>query len=325
MSKKENKFITEFRARYDKATEAEYGSAALSRVERQGLKSLYLRAKKELSGQLTSNNASNRLKIRRKVVEYLIEDGWPIEMVANPQDLAETALFHACVVAEALITERGIAASAETTWSYAMKDAFDRFTQKTLVNAGRLGPKSRLGTEWFSPQNRLSRTKNTRVKYPKKVDSSKIYGIGKPHRYWPAQLMRNLEAIRLGEMSDKQLADWQLTGLDKKKCTIPWVALKPAILAGQSTNEICVNILIQVISILKQRNMSEKHIIEIVLNSYSPRGMILEHGAIPQITEIWGQLLSTVRKHKQLQNMYPQLLKGVQTRFQEAGVDFTII
>ena len=50
--------------------------------------------------------------------------------------------------------------------------------------------------------------KNGAVRYPKDIDRKKIHGVGALHRYWPAQLLRNLELIRLrGQMLHLEMSE----------------------------------------------------------------------------------------------------------------------
>jgi len=312
---KEQQFITEFRRIYNQATKAEYGSASISRVERQGLKKLLVRAKRELaeSSEFTGNKNVDRKKIRSKVVEYLVQEGWPISVIVNAPDLAETAINHACVVAEFLITKRGMDSSADTVWSYSTKNQFDRFVQRIISQSNHS-----LLSEWHKPQNRNNK-QNDKVKYPTKVQSEKIYGVGKAHRYWPAQLMKNLEAIRLGIMTQEELKSLGILDIDKSSTTIPWIYFKSIIESAESVEKITVDIAVQVIWFLKQKNVDEKQIVSIIINSYSPRGMISEHGDLPEIHQIWKMILEEIKDSNISSSIYIDLLGKVQARFIEAG------
>lgn len=310
---------------YNQATETSFGSSAMSTLERKALLGLYAEVVKELAveGMLTIDKATNRKLIRKKITSKIITLGWPrIATGVEMSDLGETAVAHACTVAESLLKERGVDATPNTVWSYTSKDQFDRFVAKRLLRTGRINKDGDLFQDWYTPIDRKEGHVGSRVNYPSEVDSTKIYGIGKPARYWPAQLMRNLESLRLGYASEDEVKKLGFIGINPDRLDIPWSRFAVIIQNAGSVEDIAVGIALKVMNILKLHKINDDRIICLIVASYNPKGMIEEHGDIPEIFSLWDKLLRAVAMDRDLLSLHQRLKAGVTGALKRTGSSF---
>jgi hypothetical protein len=294
----------------------QYGSAEISRTEFTALKGLYTSLRDQMYGEenLTSEQ---RTGVREAVLESITDDGWPQLKKLSESDLAETAVYHACVVAEKLHKERGPEALPDTVWAYTAKNQFDRFVFKTLSRAGKLSTGSKLGSEWNKPKERRVSKSDDITKYPVEVDSSKIHGIGKVERYWPAQLMRYLESIRLGKASDSELQKYKVGDTPRVSYKIPWFNYDEVIKNAESIEDISVGVAIKTLEILKTNGLDDEQLIAVLLAGYSPGGPISEHGNIPEIESIWKRIVEETKNHPSLGTLQPRLTETISKRLRD--------
>src|SRR5512143_642503 len=181
----EERFLNDLNSRSSKGEEP--GDAQPSVIEVASMRALL-------------RNTGNTEEARRVIIEH----GFPLlKDEIGPETLGETAYKHLCVVAPYLYRQRGEAATADTVESYITKNRFDRWVGFNLIKLGKM--EGKIKEQWYSPQDRQPGYENeTQVQYPKGVDDTKIFGIAKPHRYWPAQLMRYLEYMRLGKVTSEE-------------------------------------------------------------------------------------------------------------------------
>lgn len=315
----------EFREYYQAASEKDYGSARLTAPEFTTLKGLYVATIKAVCGTVRVGDLTSADKkiIRQMVTGRIIEQGWPQPEKVDAKDLAESAIAHACVVAENLLEERGVEAAPKTYFSYTTKDQFDRFVATQLIKAGRIKKEGDLYKQWYSSQDRELGYENSKIRYPEGVDGTNIHGVAKPHRFWPAQLLRIIEELRLGGMPEEKRRQLKVGDTDVKRYAIPWRNYEKTILEAESVDDIAVGVAIRTMEILmEKRRLRDEQIIELIVAGYSPEGPIDEHGNIPQVHEIWRKILDRVGETNKISHMGERLKGRVEEAFKEAGYDF---
>mgnify|MGYP001558862675 CR=1 FL=1 len=293
----------------------QYGSAEMSKAEFVALRDLYASLRDQMYGG-DSLTSEQRAQVREAVSESVINDGWPQLKDLSESDLAETAVNHACVVAEKLHEERGLTALPDTVWAYTAKNQFDRYVQKTLSRDGKLSLGSEIGNDWYGKSHRSIEGSKDITKYPDEVDNSKIHGIGKVERYWPAQLMRYLESIRLGKASESELQKCKVGETPKITYKIPWLNYDEVIKGAESVEDIAVGVAVKTLEILKSNGLNDEQIVAVLLAGYSPGGPISEHGNIPEIGKIWKSIVSNAKSITELESLQPKLKAAINNRFQ---------
>jgi hypothetical protein len=124
---------------------------------------------------------------------------------------------------------------------------------------------------------------NPGVEYPEGLSSEYIYGISKPNRYFPAQLMKDIELLRLENDSNLQ------------KYSILWGELLVSMRQCENIEDVAVNIALKVIRIYISRGISLEEISNMIFKGYKPSGPIKEHGPLSCIVRIWNGILSNLR------------------------------
>jgi hypothetical protein len=296
-----------------------YGSAEISLAERKALRNLYLSLREKIFGNKKGLSSDERTQLKEAVKESVVGDGWPELKDLSTADLAETAVSHACVVAEHLYKERGEAATPDTVWSYTTKNQFDRFVKITLIRSGKMNDGSAFKADWDSPKERAIPNRPETIKYPENVDNTKIHGIAKVERYWPAQLMRYLEAVRLGKASQSDLEKLKVQAADPEIYKIPWDNFKDVIKEADSVEDVAVGIGVKTLEILKERGLRNDQLIATLLTGYSPGGPTNEHGNIPEIGSVWKKIVKKVESDDILSDLSEELKEAITKRFQEIG------
>ena len=325
---------------FDKATPEKFGSAEMTTPELSALRKFYLATREKLFGRVKEPSPEDKelklspedkeLKlspkdrelIREFITESIIKDGWPKPQEVSIENLGETAIAHACVVAENLLEERGVEATPDTYFSYTTKNQFDRFTSTILRKKGRIKKGGDLYDQWFEPQDRESGFKSDKVRFPTQVDSTKIHGVAKPNRYWPAQLMKQLEAIRLNKISPQEKEKLLIGKSFPEKYAIPWVSFKSAVEQAGSIDDIAVGIAVRTMEILHRRGLSNEQIIQIILAGYNPSSFVSEHGKIPEVGKIWHSIIKNVATTDELQGISALLNKTITERMTSIGYPF---
>jgi hypothetical protein len=313
------KYTKDFLKTYNQAKPDEYGRAEMATLERSTLREIYEKIFVEECQRIFGSGEVQKDKegllrqiVKERVVDKIVADGWPQpnpERV-GPRDIADSGVEHACVVAEYLIDSRGAEASPSTFFSYTTKNQFDRYVLKVLTRSGKFSKESNIRSEWFGLWDRQNGYSNPRVKYPEGVDDTKIYGVAKPHRYWPAQLMRYLEAVRLGKISESERERLKVGGSLPDLYTIPWADLDKSIEDSKTVDEIAVNIFVYVAERLKTNGLNDGQVVEMLTAGYSPNGPTSEHGDIPQVHSIWNKIIT---KLKEDINLIP-LIEPIKTK-----------
>lgn len=307
---------------FDNAAPEKFGSAEITSPELSSLRKLYLATRERFFGRVKKLSPNDRELIREIVTESIIKDGWPNPQEVSIENLGETAIAHACVVAENLLEERGIEATPDTYFSYTTKNQFDRFVSTILRKKGRIKKGGDLYNQWFEPQDRESGFSSDKVKFPSEVDPTKIHGVAKPNRYWPAQLMKQLEAIRLNRISTQEKEKLLIGDSFPEKFAIPWVSFKSVIEQADSVDDIAVEIAVKTMKILHVRGLSNKQIIQVILAGYSPSGPVSEHGKIPEVGKIWHDILKKVASTNELQEVSPLLNETITERMK--AIDYPL-
>lgn len=301
-----------------------YGSAEVSLAETKALKELYLSLRENTFGSKKDLSNEERSQLKDLVRLSVIDDGWPELKNLGLTDLAETATAHACVVAEKLYEERGEAATPDTIWSYTTKNQFDRFVKNTLVRSGKLNKDSAMRQDWDSTKDRSTPREPGRVKYPKNLDDTKIYGVAKVERYWPAQLMRYLEAVRLGKATSSDLEKLRVENADPEIYKIPWNTFQTVIEEANSVEDIAVNVAVKTLEILKERGLKNEQLTALLLTGYSPGGPTNEHGNIEEIGKIWRGILENVKSNQNISGLYNNLSDTINKKFVDVDYPFNI-
>ena len=169
------------------------------------------------------------------------------------------------------------------------------------------------------PSRRQEGFKNNKVNYPQGIPDYLIYGVAKPHRYWPAQLSRNLELSRLEKMSDSELEKLGLLGLAPEVLKIEWSNYDAIIEQAVTIDDIAVGIAIQTMEILIERGVSEEQVSDIILSGYDPGGPVSEHGNIPEIGQIWDQIIEAAEKSQTTSHLAPILKVKVKDKYKAIG------
>lgn len=303
------KYNQDFQMEFNSRSEREApGSAAISRLE--------INIYRKLIQKLGGSGAKNHIE----------QFGVPFEGEnATAEDLGETAYKHFCVVAAYLLKTRGPEKSLDTIESYATKNRFDRWVERNLILGGRFkGVYNNLSKEWYGPIDRNPKNGNPdQVEYPVGVDNNKIFGIAKPHRYWPTQLLRYLEYARLGKVTNLEEVNKLGINLgEEEKYTVKWNEFNDIVRSEKSVNEIAAGVAIKTMCVLKRNGLSDEQITKMILAGYSPGGPLNEHGNIPQIGEIWKDILKRVENDKNLVSMTQSLQVGVENAFDKKGFTF---
>ncbi|MCR4326841.1 MAG: hypothetical protein NUV52_04265 [Candidatus Roizmanbacteria bacterium] len=273
--------------RYNTATAEEFGSSEMTRGE--------LDALKELAKKLGHS--------RWAIEDYIEAQGWPLPEEISGCAVGEAAAKLACVVAEHLVAMRGPDAARETVWSYTTKNQADRYVYGILRDTEKISPYPGRLEAWHAPEDREPGYVNQDVRYPPHIDATKIYGIAKPHRYWPAQLLRHLEALRLQKISTN--------GTPPEAFTVPWRHFQYVIGREPTVQDISAGIAIHVLETVKHQGLSDDQLAALLLEGYSPSGPVREHGRISSVGAIWGTILHRVETHPHLNTLTDQLSCGL--------------
>lgn len=307
----------------DNAAPEKFGSAEITRPELSALRKLYLATRERFFGRVEKISSNDRELIRENITQSILKDGWPNPQEVSIENLGETAIAHACVVAENLLEERGLEATPDTYFSYTTKNQFDRFVSTILRKKGRIKKGGDLYNQWFEPQDRESGFSSDKVKFPAEVDPTKIHGVAKPNRYWPAQLMKQLETIRLDKLSPQEKEKLLIGDSYPETYAIPWVSFKYEIEQANNVDDIAVGIAVRTMKILHIRGLTNEQIIQVILAGYNPSGPVSEHGQIHEVGIIWQKLLNTVAKTDGLQKLSPLLNKAITERMKSINYPFT--
>lgn len=291
---------------------ASWGSAEISSSEYRGLRSLYRSLRSQIFGTDRRELSSSELDILRSTaIESIVTDGWPLTEHISLNDLSETAMLHACSVAGQLVVDRGVQATPDTIWSYTTKNQVHRFlTGRLRVHARTSGNYSAVN-DWLTPAPRDFEHVTANVYIPAGVDDRYAYGVGKVECYWPAQLLRNLEAYRLGRA--------QLQGIPSETLKIPWILYDEVLGYADSAAAVARGIALQTMYILKDRHVPDESISSLIVAGYSPKGPITENGYLPEIGTIWQDLLSHVYYDPNVTGMYPILREGAAEKMLSVG------
>jgi len=329
-----DKYKLDFTGRFDQGNEGNFGRAGMSTHERLTLRQMYEEVKSEAYQALfgergvetlsRSERAELREQIRAGLVERIVERGWqqPEVGLVGAEEVAETGVEHACGVAEYLVEQRGPEAGPNTHFSYTTKNQLDRFVWRRLVKLGRIRKGGDLYDEWYGLQERQKGYFNPQVRYPAGVDDSKIYGVAKPHRYWPAQLMRYLEAIRLGRVVGDESKNLKVDESNLTAYAIRWAEFEDVFEAAGSVDEIAVGIAVKAMVTLKRNGLSDEQVITVLLAGYSPGGPVKEHGNIPQVRKIWKEIIAKVEDDEEIGALAGPLRERVGQKMKQVGYVF---
>lgn len=307
---------------FNQARPENFGSAKITRKEISTLRNLYSITRNQVFGSSSQLRKEDKAIIRGIVTDSIIHQGWPNPKEVDIGDLGEAAISHACVVAEHLFETRGEEATPETFFSYTTKNQFDRFTKMILLRSGRIKPGGDLLDDWNKPQDREQGFTNPNVKFPEGLDNSKIYGIAKPNRYWPAQLHKTLEAIRLGKLTPEDRLKLKIGDLDNKLFSIPWSNYEQTIIDAKSIDDLAIGVATKTIEKLANQGIGIDTIVEIIIAGYNPAGIISEHGKIPQVGIIWKGILEKLKQNPNLINIHQHLDQRIREKMKEANYDF---
>lgn len=220
---------------------------------------------------------------REATLATIKEHGYPMPTEVTPEMVALTGAAHACGVAVHLAETRGIEGKDTTYESYTAKNRFDRFTALHL-------PKS-LEAAWDEP---LERQPDAGINfgYPDSISLAHVHGIGKPHRYLPAQTARNLEFARLGKLEADTKA---VVGIDENtdlsKYAVDWDILTPVIESARDVVSLAGSIGAEIGRQLLKNGLEPEKVAAFLKKSFSIRGMKEEHGDLKEADEVLDSLI----------------------------------
>ncbi len=279
-----------------------YGSAEISDAEFKSLRKLYDALRTKDYGNRTDLSLGETHNLRQEVIKSIVNKGWPGLEKLGLSDLAETAVSHACTLAESLFIKRGEDSLPDMVWSYSTKNQFDRYVERILVE----NKETNKVTDWSEPGKRVEMVGGD-IKYPEGIDSSTVPGIAKATRYWPAQLMRYLESIRLSKSGQSELEKYKVGDTNRENYKIPWSDFDEIIKSATKTEDITVGIAIKTLEILKNRGLGDDQLVATILNGYDPVSVIGEHGRVSEIDSVWRRILDEVSKSERLKSIYLKL------------------
>lgn len=295
---------------FDRSPES-YGSAGLTQLEIKAYKSLIRRV-----GSVD------------KAREWM-ESGMELPLHSNSvrNDFLEAALVHGCSVAgniDADVVEgRAGRTYEDTTWSYLTKNRAYRFIEMGIIKNGNAD----LLEEWkggFQKQPYEIGDLDQTLTRPLPLQGNEertaiVTGIEKPACYFPSQLLRVLDALRLGKESIVEITDAngkrkvdilsetsaqfmiesgkassieKVAGINRESFTFYWDSLEEAINNSNTTSDIAVNVALTVADYLKNTQQLRDSVISLVIaKGYSPNGPISEHGLKQDVSTIWDRLL----------------------------------
>ena len=200
-----------------------------------------------------------------------------------------------------------------TFWSYAVKNAADRHISWILKHSSK---PDEFMNDYYAPRSRQEAHTNPRVKYPQNVDDTKVYGVANVHRYFPAQLLRYLEAIRLYKVTGKQSELLSLRYVNRQLYRLDWreAWLQEAVWQAEDVIDVPVNIALNVIGILKNRDLNDEQLAALLIIGYDPIAPTLEHGVLPDTFNIWDRLLQRLEQTPENKILYGILRKAYSER-----------
>jgi hypothetical protein len=304
-------YVDRFSEVYNAADFSEYGSANITALEIAGLRQLVQEARETFpdNKELSRESRVQSLNLRRTyIVNQIKNQGFPSHNLVTAERLADAANKHGCVVAEDLAAKRGPDGALATFESYTTKDRFDRFVQDTLFQKKIFQNNPNLYQEWQEAEARETEVLAP-VRYPKNVDSNKVYGISRPKRFLPSQLMKDLENYRLNPNTTSDVS-------------IYWEELEPVLENAECLMDITVGIPIAVVDQLLAKGPSgpdDSEIVSLLLSGYSPTGPIKEHGCVEEVRQIWQAIITGLvydnegyaRGGARHRNIAEQLVDGV--------------
>lgn len=229
------------------------------------------------------------------------EHGYPLPEEITPEMVALTGAAHACGVTVYLAETRGVEGKDSTYESYVAKNRFDRFTALHL-------PKE-LRDDWRAPIDRTPDA-SPNITYPTSADNTKVYGVGKPSRYLPAQTMRHLEFARLGKLDESTKEAMGISSVeDLKKFAVNWDSLIPTIESAANVIQLAGSIGAEVGKQLLANGLSTEQVTGILKKSYSVIEIKEEHGDIPEADEVYEALVSSLATSPETKSISKLLAK----------------
>ncbi|HSX35909.1 MAG TPA: hypothetical protein VLH84_03170 [Patescibacteria group bacterium] len=250
---------------------SEFGDAHTTTAEFAALRALYL----ERGGS------------REATIASIVENGYPTPDEVTADMVALSGAAHACGVAIDLAETRGEAGRDATYKSYGVKNRFDRHVARHLPTELRLA--------WEAPIPRQPEYENPAIVYPTGVDTRLIYGVAKPHRYFPAQTMRYLEFARLGELDPATAQEFGVTDQNRAAFGVPWDTLVPTIEAATGMVDLSAALSQQIAQSLLGNGLEPQQVAAVLRRGYSLEGMQQEHGRVRQTEQAYEALLDRLQ------------------------------
>jgi hypothetical protein len=257
-----------------------WASGFLTRIEQIGL--FVLRREKE------SWTAAKEALLAG--ADYLVEEVLDLVMES---DFVEAAIKHGCPVAWRLYEDRENRPLREVVWSYATKNKVFRYfahnmrkTNPTLLEAWKGEEAKQEGEVGSEPLIR-----------PKSLSGDPVVlkGIEKLECYWPCQLLRYLESIRLRK-NEPILRLINPAEDQEKDFAIMWSEFDTVIAKSSTLSDFAVNVAVKTVQILLRRNVRVEQVSNVLLAGYSPNGPLKEHGQERKVNEIWTQIFKKLEE-----------------------------
>lgn len=313
-------YVQRFQSRYNLASQGEWASSRLIDDGTFGeVFKLYAIAFRNLETS-THTREERKALARKNVMESVSHDGLTQPEVVTPELVAESAISHGCVVAPYLADKRGPEGSKVTVWSYMTKGRIDRSIKRALKESG----KKDLLHEWSAPEDaRRNDNRNySHIQYPEAIDDSKIYGVSRPHRYLPANLIKTVVGIRDGYVSDEE---YEALALADRNISLPHEVITDAVEKSESLYDVSNNIAIHVMRELQSEGLTDDQILQIVRMGYSPKGTLFENGDIDSARKLMQDFVIKLRSETEtgLDRFADDIEQSIEDAYEEMGYQYS--
>lgn len=258
-----------------------WASGFMSRIEHFGMRKLIQREQGNWADVRNALLAGVDLLLVHLTQDFVVLD------TVTEFDFVEAAIKHGCPVAWRLYEDRKNRPLREVVWSYATKNKVFRFfvhnmrrSNPELLKAWKgddAKQKGEVGSEPLIRPESLS------------GDPVVLRGIEKLECYWPCQLLRYLEAIRLRRNEDILKLINPAEG-EETKFAIEWKEYNIDIALSETLTDLAVNVAVRTVQILRNRKVNNEQIANVLLAGYSPNGPLKEYGQERKANEIWTQI-----------------------------------
>lgn len=316
-------YSEQFSIEFQKAGESEWASSQTTDPEFGVIFGLYAHARRILKEDGLSGQEL-RQRAREEVNTLVATKGLTQPEEVSPKLLAQAGIAHGCVVAEHLAKVRGPEGAASTYWSYTTKSRIDRRIRDELIKQGKLTHGSGMHNEWTGSQPKAEGHHNEAVHEPESIDPTHIHGVSKPHRFLPANLIKNIIGVRDGMLSDDELQGLGVEEGSQSLYTVSDNLIVEAVAESSTVDDVANNIAVLTMKQLLENGLSDDVVLAFVLKSYGPKGPLFEHGDIGNTQDLMHDLLAKVHDEKEsgLNRFENDLMRGIEEQYESLGYTF---